>query len=75
MSDGRILGVRWFGGGVGKCIGIVKTKNSNGTIRYFIETVDGFDEQADMRRIADWGTPVNTEELKAFLTPTEEDKT
>lgn len=65
MSNSEILGVRWFSGRT--TVGIVKTKNSIGEIKYRIGVVAGVHEGYDARDIADWGSTVDTEDLIEFL--------
>lgn len=51
----KILDVRWFCGRNGT--GIVRVEDKYDGIKYYIAGIEGYNEQQDMRFIADYGTP------------------
>lgn len=53
MSD--IVDVRWFCSGHGN-VGIVKVLDEYKGVKYYIGQCEGYDEEIDIRHIADWGS-------------------
>jgi hypothetical protein len=61
-----ILNSTWFTNMKGS-IGIILTQNEIGEKKFYISSVDGFDQEVDERFIAEYGAPVLPEHLIAFL--------
>lgn len=57
----------WFTGGTG-CTGIVLAENNDGERHLYIGTVHGYDEQADIQTLLDWGSKIPASILAELLT-------
>jgi len=64
----KILGAIWFtpGGSMG-FIGVVKTQNEMGEIKYYIGTAIGESEEADAKYIANYGAHFPVEAGKNLI--------
>lgn len=48
----KILNVLWF-----NYVGIVQVETEVGEIKYYINQIDGWNEEDDKKKIAEWGSP------------------
>jgi len=56
----KILNMTWFNNLKG-CIGVVQVETEHGEIKSYISVVDGIDQDADAKYVAEWGSSMSNE--------------
>ena len=54
----------WFFSSFKNTIGVVKIKDAFGNEKFYIDVVEGLDQEIDEEAIAKWGTPFYPEKIK-----------
>ena len=61
----EVLNVHWISGR--STIGIIQAKNGIGETHVYIGTGDGFDEDADIKQILEWGSKLKLEVFQSIM--------